>query len=413
LQSTKPDLIPALKDEGSASGYRRSRLRSGLVVLQVSLSLVLLICGGLVLRSLQRAQFLNPGFIQSNAIKMSFDLGLQGYDDARSRDFQRQLLDRARSLPSVRYAGLADFVPLGMSIFNSEVHIEGRQQARGADVPQSMVGSASTGFLQALGVKLLQGRDFTEQDDETKPRVAIVNETFARRFWPNEAPIGKRLSFKGDQGPWIEVVGVIQDGKYFNLNEEATPLVYTSLKQDKSGILTIIVRASGDLQGVITAIRREIFQLDATLPVFNVQTMAEHMNPPLFPMRVAATMLTGFGALALTLASIGILGVISHVVSQRTREIGIRMALGAAPSRIFRLVVGYGLLLTATGIVVGLALTLVVTQLLSSLLYDVSAIDPLTFSLVVLLLSSIALFACSVPAYKAMKVDPIYALRSR
>jgi macrolide transport system ATP-binding/permease protein len=413
LQSTKPDLVPALKDEGSAGGYRRSWLRSGLVVLQVSLSLVLLICGGLVLRSLRRAQFLNPGFIQSNAIKMSFDLGLQGYDDARSKDFQRRLLDRARSLPSVRYAGLADFVPLSMSIFNNEIHIEGRQQARGADVPQSMSGNASPGFLQALGVNLLQGRDFTEQDDETKPRVAVVNETFARRFWPNEAPIGKRFSFQGPQGPWIEVVGVIQDGKYFNLNEEPTPLVYTSLKQGGSGYLTIIARTSGDPQGVIAAIRREIFQLDATLPVFNVQTMDEHMNSPLFPMRVAATMFTGFGLLALTLAAVGVLGVISYVVSQRTREIGIRVALGAAPSRIFRLVVGYGLLLTATGIALGLAFTFVVTQVLSSLLYDVSAIDPLTFAVVVSLLSSIALLACSVPAYKAMKVDPSYALRSK
>jgi predicted permease len=300
-----------------------------------------------------------------------------------------------------------------MSIFNNEIHIEGRQQARGADVPQSMIGNASPGFLQALGVNLLQGRDFTEQDDETKPRVAVVNETFARRFWPNEAPIGKRFSFQGPQGPWIEVVGVIQDGKYFNLNEEPTPLVYTSLRQGGSGYLTIIARTSGDPQGVIAAIRREIFQLDATLPVFNVQTMVEHMNSPLFPMRVAATMFTGFGLLALTLAAVGVLGVISYVVSQRTREIGIRVALGAAPSRIFRLVVGYGLLLTATGIVLGLAFTFVVTQLLSSLLYDVSAIDPLTFAVVLSLLSSIALLACSVPAYKAMKVDPIYALRSK
>src|SRR5262249_44683091 len=178
---------------------------------------------------------------------------------------------------SVRYAGLSDFVPLSMNILITEIHIEGQQQARGADVPQSMAGSASPGFLQALGVNLLQGRDFTEQDDETKPRVAIVNETFARRFWPNESPIGKRLSLQGPQGPWTEVVGVIQDGKYFSLNEKATPLVYTSLKQGESNYLTLIVRTLSDSQGVIAAIRREIFQLDATLPVFNVQTMVEHM----------------------------------------------------------------------------------------------------------------------------------------
>jgi ABC-type antimicrobial peptide transport system permease subunit len=206
---------------------------------------------------------------------------------------------------------------------------------------------------------------------------------------------------------YSEFIPLIQP---FGLTFVALP---TSLKQGESGYLTIIVRTLGDPQRVIPAIRREIFQLDATLPVFNVQTMAEHMNPPLFPMRVAATMLTGFGLLALTLAAIGILGVISYVVSQRTREIGIRMALGAAPSRVFRLVVGYGLFLTAIGIVFGLAFAFVVTRLLSSLLYDVSVIDPPTFVLALSLLSSIAFLACSVPAYKAMKVDPIHALQSR
>jgi putative ABC transport system permease protein len=413
LQSTKASLVPGLKEEGSAGGYSRSWLRSSLVVLQIALSLVLLICAGLVLRSLRQAQVFNPGFVLNHAIEMSFDLGLQGYDAARRKDFQRRLLDRVRALPDVQFAGLADFVPLSMNISNAEIHIEGRQEERGAAVPQALIGAASPQFLQALGAALLKGRDFTEQDDETKPRVGIINETFAHRFWPNESAIGKRFSFQGPQGPWITVIGLIQDGKYFSLNEKATPFVYTNLQQEESNYLNLIVRTSNDPQRVILPIRRELLQLDATLSVFNIRTMDEHMNLPLFPMRVATMTFASFGLLALTLSAIGMFGVISYVVSQRTREIGIRIALGANLTRVFRLIVGYGLLLTVIGIGAGLAFAIMVTRLLAIILYGVSAIDPLVFAVVALLLGSIAFLACCIPAYKAMKVDPISALRHR
>jgi putative ABC transport system permease protein len=244
--------------------------------------------------------------------------------------------------------------------------------------------------------------------------VAIVNQTFARRFWKGETALGKRFSFTGPEVPpdsWIEVAGVVQDGKYFSLSEEQQPFVYTALKQSGSNSLNLIVRTGADPKGVIAAIRREIMQLDANLPVYNVKTLTEHMNLPLFPARVAAALLGSFGLLALILAAIGIFGVMSYAVSQRTREIGIRMALGAGAREILKLVVGQGLLLTLIGVVAGLIIAFVGTQLLASLLYGVSAVDPVTFAVVTLLLAAVALLACYIPARRAMRVDPMVALR--
>ncbi|MGH9837333.1 MAG: ABC transporter permease [Blastocatellia bacterium] len=414
LQSTRPELVPALKDEVSVGGYRRSLLRNGMVVVQVTLSLVLLISAGLVLRGLQRAQFLNPGFNPRNAVEMSFDLSLQGYDEARAKQFKRQLLDRARALPGVEAAGLSNFVPLTMNINQNPIYIEGRPSERGGNAPTAMTASATPGFLQAMGVRLLEGRDFAETDDDTRPRVAVVNETFARRFWPGQNAIGKRFSHDSDQEPrrqWIEIAGVMQNGKYFSLGEDPTMMAIRNLRQTSGNFLTMIVRTSGEPKGAIGAIRREFGQLDANLPVYNVKTMVEHMNLPLFPARVAAVLLGSFGLLAMLLAAIGLFGVMSYVVSQRTRELGIRMALGAGRGEVFRLVVGQGLLLTAIGVVIGLGLAAVGTRLLSGLLYGVSALDPVTFSVVTLLLAAAAFLACYFPARRAMKVDPIVALR--
>ena len=411
MQATNADLVPALKDETSIGGYRRSWLRSGLVVFQVSLSLLLLICAGLVLRGLQRAQLLSPGFVPQHAIELSFDLSLQGYDGPRSKQFKRQLLERVRALPSVEYAGVSNFVPLSLNLNNNSIFVEGAPQERGANIPQSMTSGASPGFVAALGVDLLEGRDFTEQDGDGKPRAAVINETFARRFWPGESALGKRFSLESVAGPWIEVVGVMRDGKYFSLGEDATPFVYVNLRPENGSYLTLIVRTASEPQSVIAGLRSEFQQLDPNLPIYNVKTMTEHMALPLFPARVAATLLGSFGLLALVLAAIGIFGVMSYAVSQRTREIGIRMALGADTNGIFRLVVGQGLKLILLGLLIGLAAAFAGTRLMSSLLYGVSAIDSLTFALVALLLTGVALLACYLPARRATKVDPMTALR--
>jgi predicted permease len=411
LQSTKPDLAPALKDEASLGGYRRSWLRNGLVVSQVSLSLILLICAGLALRGLQRAQLLDPGLTPQNALEMSFDLSMHGYDVPRAHEFRRRLLERVRALPGVQYAGLSNFVPMNLSVSSNPIYVEGQPEQRGANVPMAMASTASPGFLSALGTRLIQGRDFTEQDGESKQDVAVVNETFVRRFWSGQSALGKRFSHTGSAGPWIEVVGVIQDGKYFSLSEDATPFVYTNMRPWIGGSVTMVARTTSEPQIAMAAIRREFQQLDATLPLYNVKTMVEHMAMPLFPARVAATLLSSFGLLALLLAAIGIFGVMSYAVTQRTREIGIRMALGAQAGGIFKLVVGQGLKLTALGLIIGLAVAFAGTRSISGFLYGVSALDVITFAGVSLLLALVALLACYIPARRAMKVDPIVALR--
>ncbi|MEK6410278.1 MAG: ABC transporter permease [Acidobacteriota bacterium] len=411
LQATNPDLVPALKDETSIGGYRRSWLRNGLVVFQVSLSLLLLICAGLVLRGLQRAQLLSPGFVAHHAIEMSFDLALQGYDGPRSKEFKRNLIERVRALPGVQNAGISNFVPLTMNMSYNGIFVEGAPPERGANIPQAMTSSASPGFIPALGAELLEGRDFTEQDGDTKPRAAIVNESFARRFWPGQSAVGKRFSYEGAAGPWIEVIGLMRDGKYFSLSEGATPFVYANLRPENGSYLTLVVRTRSEPEGLIGALRSEFQELDGNLPVYGVKTMTEHMALPLFPARVAATLLGSFGLLALILAAIGIFGVMSYAVSQRTREIGIRMALGADAGRIFKLVVGHGLKLILLGLGLGLVSAFAGTRLMSSLLYGVSATDSVTFVLIALLLTGVALLACYLPARRATKVDPMIALR--
>lgn len=411
LQATKPQLVPALKDETSIGGYSRSWLRSGLVVTQVALSLVLLICAGLVLRGLQNAQRLSPGMVAQNAVEMSFDLGLQGYDAGRIKQFKKQLLDRVKTVPGVQVAGLTDFIPLSMGINNESIQIEGQPEQKGGNAPLTMVARSTPGLLAALGTQLLQGRDFTEQDAESGQRLAIVNNTFAQRFWPNQQVLGKRFSLNGLAGPWIEVVGVIQDGKYFSLSEAPESFAYFNLRPESGSFLTLVARTTGDSQPVIAALRSEFQKLDANLPVYNIKTLTQHMDLPLFPARVAATLLGAFGLLALLLAAIGIFGVMSYAVTQRTREIGIRMALGANATGIFRLVVGHGLTLTFIGLGLGLLVAIAGTRLMSGLLYGVNALDLVTFAGVSLLLALVALLACYVPARRAMRVDPMIALR--
>ncbi len=381
-------------------------------MLQVSLSLILLIYAGLVLRGMQRAQSLNPGFDPQHALELSFDLGLQGYDGPRIQEFKRRLLDRVRALPGVRYAGLSNLVPLSMSANNSSIYVEGQPEQRGANVPGAMISRASPGFIPALGTRLLQGRDFTEQDGESRQPVAVINETFAQRFWPGQSALGKRFSLQSSAGPWTEVVGVIQDGKYFSLSEEAKPFLYVNLGPQSGRFLTMVVHTTNDPQTALAAIRREVQQPDATLPIYNARTMVEHMALSLFPARVAATLLGGFGLLALLLAAIGIFGVMSYAVTQRTREIGIRMALGANAAGIFRLIVGHGLTLMAIGLGIGLAVAVAGTRLLATLLFGVSATDPLTFAVIALLLALVALLACWIPVRRATKVDPMEALRA-
>src|SRR5919202_161666 len=407
LQATRTELVPALKDAGAQAGRSRSRLRGALVVAQVTLSLVLLVAAGLTARALARLRAANPGFQVEGGLVMSFDLGLQGYDEARGREFERQIVERVRRLPGVRDASLTDLLPLSLNYTSTNVYVEGQPPARGANVPNPMAASVGADYFRAMGIPLVAGRGVEERDGKDAPRVVVVNETFARRFWPGADPareaVGKRLSFESDQGPWVQIVGVARDGKYWTLAEAPRMFVYVPLTQSYDSSVTLVARAQGDPRALVPAIREEVRRLDPTLPAFDVKTLSEHMGVSLFPARVAAALLGAFGLVALTLAAMGVYGVVSYSAAQRTREIGIRIALGAQTRDVLRLVAGRGMLYVSVGVAAGLACALALTRFMEGLLYGVSATDPLTFALVVLLLGGVALLACLAPARRAAK----------
>lgn len=414
LQATKPNLVSALKDTTSQAGFRRSKLRSSLVVAQIALSLVLLIAAGLVVRALM-SQTMNPGFQTENGLTMSVDLGLQGYDETRGRQFQRQLIERVESLPGIESATTTNFIPLSLNYSSNYVYVEGQPPERGANTPLSMVSSVGLSYFGTMGIPLLSGRDFSERDQKDAPKVGIINETFARRFFPGnnptEAAIGKRISFKSLEGPFLKIIGVVKDGKYFNISEEPRPFIYISMSQYYEPTTILIARTASDPRAMISAIRSEAQKLDANLPVYDTKTLTEHMRLSLFPARIAAATLGSFGLLALALAAVGIYGVTSYTVAQRTREVGIRMALGAQSGDVLRMMIKQGMILILIGVAIGLTAALFVTGLMSSLLFGVSSTDPLTFITITLILSAVALGACAVPARRATKVDPMIALR--
>ncbi len=413
MQATKTDLVPALKDVASQSGVRRSLLRNSLVVAQVAVSLLLLVAAGLTLRALQQLRAMNPGFNPENALMMNFDLSLQGYQTDAGAQLRKQLLNRVGSLPGVQSASVTDFMPLSMNYNSTAILIEGQAQERGANAPTAMQGDIGSKYFETIGTPLLVGRDLNEQDQEGKTRSVVVNETFARKFFPganpNENALGKQFRTSPEGQPW-QIAGVARDGKYWNIGEEPRAFVWFPIGNQLS-FNTLIVRTTARPETVISAIRGEFRSLDPNLPVTDVKTLTKHMNLSLFPARAVAALLAAFGLLALTLAAIGIFGVMSYSVSRRTREIGIRMALGANSKEVFKLVVGQGLKLTTIGAGLGLALALIGTRFLSALLYNVSAVDPLTFAGVTLLLTTVAFLACYFPARRAMKVDPMVALR--
>ena len=410
LQSSRPDLVPALKDEKSMAGFRRSRLRNALVIVQVALSLVLLVCAGLVVRSLQVAQRTRPGFTPENAVTLSFDLGLQGYTEEKGRAFQRQILERAQSLPGVRSVALVSTLPLSLDYSYSSIYVEGQSITPSTNLPVAIPNEISPNYFRTMEIPL-RGRDFSDHDDKEQSRVAIVNETFARRFFSGRDAIGGRFNHSGPDKPYWEIIGVAADGKYNSLGETAKPAFYRPLLRNYSTNATLVARTFGGSQSAINGLRSELLNLDPTLPVYNVETLSEHMSLPLFPFRMAAIVLGSFGVLAIVLAAIGIYGVMSYVVAGRTREVGVRMALGAARGDVLFLIMRQGMSLALIGLGFGLLIAFGAAQLLVKVLFGVSPADPLTFAGVSLLLALVAGLACYVPARRATKVDPLVALR--
>jgi predicted permease len=411
LQSSKPQLVPALKDESSMAGFRRSRLRNFLVIAQVTLSLVLLISAGLIVRSLQAAQKMRPGFNPENAVAISFDVSLQGYNEERGRAFQKQVLERAKALPQVESAALTDNLPLGLNYNDSTIYIEGSEFKGASSLPIAIPIESSPGYFDVMGIPL-RGRDFRDDENKKESRVAIVNETFAKKFFNGQDPIGRRFNWHGPKDPFFEIVGVVPAGKYNSLGEDPKPALYTPLYRDYTGMVTVVARTRGDPQQVLNALRNEVHKLDPSVSVHSAKTLKEHLGISLFPARMAAMALGSFGVLALVLAAVGIYGVMSHVVAGRTREIGLRMALGAQLSDVQKLILKQGMLLAVIGSICGLVIAFGGARMMKSLLYGVSSSDPITFTCVALILLGIALLACWIPARRASRVEPMIALRA-
>ena len=416
LQATRPALSQSLRETSAQGGAARTRLRSVLVVAQIAISLVVLIAAGLVVRTLQQLQTMSPGFDSQNGLTMSFDLGLQGYDEDHGQQFYRQLTERVKTLPGVKSATVSSYIPLSLNYNSRNIFVEGQPAERGENVPLSMNASAGPGYFQTMGTPLVHGREFTDQDQEKSELVAVVNETFVHKLLPHLSSsaeaIGKRVSFGSASGPYMRIVGVARDGKYFNITEEPRSFIWAPMTQDyqSTGILT--VRTEGTPEALLGAVRKEVQALDPNLPLFDVKTLTEHMRLALFAPKIAAMVLGVFGLVALLLSAIGIYGITSYTVAQRTHEIGIRLALGAQLSDVLKLVLSHGLKLTIIGAALGLIGAFVVTRAITSVLYGVSPTDPLTFGLVAGLLVGVALLACYVPSRRATKVDPLVALRN-
>jgi predicted permease len=416
LQATRLGLSQTLRETSAQGGAARTRLRSVLVVAQIAISLMVLIAAGLVVRTLQQLQTMNPGFDSQNALTMSFDLGLQGYNEDHGQQFYRQLTERVKTLPGVKSATISSYIPLSLNYNSRNVFVEGQPAERGENVPLSMNASAGPGYFETMSTPLVQGRGFTEQDQAKTELVAVVNETFVRRLLPHVSSsadaIGKRFSYSSASGPFMRIVGVARDGKYFNITEEPRSFFWAPMTQDynSTGILT--VRTEGNPESLIGAVRKEVQALDPNLPLFDVKTLTEHMRLALFAPKIAAMVLGVFGLVALLLSAIGIYGITSYTVAQRTHEIGIRLALGAQLSDVLKLVLSHGLKLTIIGAALGVFGAFMVTRAITSVLYGVSPTDPLTFVLVSGTLVGVALIACYVPSRRATKVNPLVALRN-
>ncbi len=431
-EAARADLQTALKDAPLTRGVKRSRLRQAFVVGQIALSLVLLIGAGLVARALQYAQTIYPGRQPETVLTASMDPGNQGYSVARAREFYQQLTERVAALPGVEAVSLARELQIGDGYSTTSLAVKDAPQEGNMKVESITI---TPNYFLTLGIRLLSGRDFTVADRAGAPRVVIINEAMARRFWPGASALGKQVQVGGqgweggalildDPGKsgkqpqamgegWAEVIGIVEDGKSRIAGQSAPPFVYSPFLQGQSGNLgmTLVLRQRGDTANTLAAVRREVQALDPSLPLQSPMTLVEAVQFVTLPWRVAGVLANVFGLIGLTLAALGIYGLVSYTVNQRTHEIGVRVALGAQRRDIFKLVIGQSLKLAVLGVAIGLALAFGLTPALAEFLFGVSASDPATYLGISLLLVLVTLAASFIPARKAIRTDPLVALR--
>jgi len=411
LQSTRPDVIDDIKSENTGGGPRRAiTLRGTLVVAQVAVSLLLLVTTGLFLRSFRERQTVDPGFGHDPAAVVTFGIPADRYTEEQGRLFMRRLEERVAAIPEVDGVGVISNLHLN-TLSNSDigVNVEGFTPPRGEKSFPVDVATIDSGFFRAVGMPVLRGRNFAATDVAGAPRVAIINEAMAIRFWPGQDPIGR--TFRTSRGE-MRVVGVTRTAKIRSLGEEPRPCVYLPLSQEYNTGLWLVARTRGDADRALIQVLAAMRALDPDVAILQTRTMERHLAAILLPARLSALIFTAFSALALTLAVIGIYGIVAYSLRRRSREIGIRLSLGAEPGGVVKLLMGSGMRLVAAGVVVGLALAAAAARLLESFLFGVSTWDPVTFVAVPALLLATGALAAYLPARRATRVDPVVVLRA-
>src|ERR1041384_4441952 len=413
--SSNPDVVPLLK--GDPEHARRGKLRAFglrnvLVVAQVALSLVVLVCGGLFIKSFRKAQTMDPGFSNDKGLIVSLSPTLVGYEEEQSRNFYKQVLERVSHLPGIEAAAYTRTLPLGdSSNSNGPILREGETLARGSAGRNIMNTVVSPGYFRTMQIPIVEGRDFDDRDTTKTKRVIVINQRMAEILWPNESAVGKRFFIGTDSKDPLEVVGVVKTGKYRTLAEDPKPFYYYSMDQRRPATSALVMRANVDPVSLVGAVRGEVASIDRRVPMFAVKTMDQHKTYVLWAPNMAASFSLAFGVVAILLSAVGLYSVMAYVVSQRTREVGIRMALGANRSDVMKMITQQGMKLAAVGVGIGFLLALALAKLVSSLLIGTSGYDVTTFVLVPALLVFVALVACYLPARRATKVDPLVALR--
>ena len=411
IQASRVDLSGALKTEGSGvvGGSGRSRLRSVLVLVQVSLSFVLLASTGLLLQSLQKMRNSNPGF-STDVTGAVVDLFSAGYKIDRAKIFHTQLLDRVRALPFVESASLNRVFPFSYNVYSSApIEVDGYQPPPN-EQPTVEYNQVAEDYFATIGIPIVSGREFVRADDENSPPVAVINETMATKYWPGKNPIGQRLKVKDK---WMEIVGIAKNANYRTKLETPAPFFYVPLRQSFGVQNSLLIRTREKPGAMMSALAREVHALDANLAPLLVFRLQEQIDEMSYSQRLAVTLVAIFGVMALFLAAIGLYAVMSYSVSQSTRDLGMRMALGARASDVLRLVISRGLRLATAGIIVGATTALILTRLMGNLLYKVSPRDPLAFGFAFVVLTTVALTACFLPAWRATRIDPAQALREQ
>jgi putative ABC transport system permease protein len=417
LSGSKPDLNGSLKDgsRGTTEGVRANRVRSLLVVGEIGLALVLLIGAGLMIKSFIRLMDVRSGFNPENVLTAGIPLASPKYDPPQSqREFFGRVLEKVEALPGVRAAGVTSSMPLGGGSWQSGMVIEGRPAPPDGINPLADISRISPDYFKAAGISLIDGRHFDEHDSADSTRVVMIDETLARRFWPDGSPLGKRVAVDRDQNRqliWREIVGVVNHVKMYGLDEDSRIQIYMPHTQNPSQVMTLMVRSETDPSELAAAVRRHVLEIDGDQPLSDVRTFEEVVEQSTASRRFSMLLFSIFAGVALVLASVGIYGVMSFSVTQRTHEIGIRMALGAKPGDVLRLVLGRAIMLAVAGVAAGVLGALGLTRLMASFLFGVSATDPVTFVVISVILTSVAMVASYIPARRALKVDPMTALR--